>query len=95
MALTPTPPLLMDSSRTVLASSQAPVAPVSSSNTKAFKYTLVTILVIVLLYFWYSWLVDRYGYFPGLEMIDWVSPYEWASLGIALALGLSVVGAGW
>lgn len=69
--------------------------PSSSSSTKVFLYTLLIIVLLVLFYFWYNWLVDRYGYFPGLEMIDWVSPYEWASLGIALALGLSVFGAGW
>lgn len=86
----------MDSNRTLSAGASAPASSASaSSTTKAFKYTLITFLLLVLLYFWYSWLVDRYGYFPGLEMIDWVSPYEWASLGIALALGLSVLGAGW
>lgn len=75
--------------------SAASKPPSSSSSTKVFLYTLLVIVLLVLFYFWYSWLVDRYGYFPGLEMIDWVSPYEWASLGIALALGLSVFGAGW
>ena len=92
----------MESSRT-LSGGSAPSAVTpsssssssSSSNTKAFKYTLITLLILVLLYFWYSWLVNRYGYFPGLEIIDWVSPFEWASLGIAMALGLSVLGAGW
>lgn len=67
----------------------------TTSNTKAFAYTLLTLFLLTLLYFWYLWLVDRYGYFPGFEIIDWVSPYEWASMGIALALGLSVFGAGW
>ena len=64
----------------------------SSSSFSAFKYTFIIILVLLALFFWYQW---HGGRFPGMEMIDWVSPYEWAGLGVALALGLSVVGAGW
>lgn len=88
----------MDSQRTFPAQSSAPAPSSTSSsysNTKVFTYTFVTLLLITLLYFWWLWLVDRYGYFPGFEMIDWVSPFEWAGLGVALALGLSVFGAGW
>lgn len=67
----------------------------SNNSLKIFLYTLVTISVLVVFYALYKHWVRKYGYFPWLELIDLIGPYEWAGLGIALALGLSVLGAGW
>lgn len=78
---------------TIMPTTTNPIQPKSTSS--VFKYLLLLILLTVIVLIWYKWLVHHYGYFPGLEMIDWVGPYEWAGLGIAMALGLSVIGAGW
>ena len=78
---------------TAASSSSSSTSP--SSSFKAFKYTLFLLFLVALLYVWYRWIIYKYGEFPGLGIIDWVSPYVWASLGISLALGLSVFGAGW
>lgn len=68
----------------------------SYSSTKIFKYTLLAIFLLVLLYLFYNWFLrEDTSKTVGLEIIDWVGPYEWAALGIAAALGLSVIGAGW
>lgn len=76
-------------------SSTAPPSP-SPSSSNIFKYTLLTILGIVLLLIFYNWFLrEDVTRTVGLEMIDWIGPYEWAGMGVALAFGLSVIGAGW
>ena len=90
----PTPPTPSSQSNTNL-QNQTSSTMNTSSSLKIFKYTLITIFVLVVFYVLYKHWVRKYGYFPWLEIIDWIGPYEWAGLGIAFALGLSVLGAGW
>jgi hypothetical protein len=78
-------------STTAITPSGATASTSKSPSLYILKYTLFILLVLLLIYFWYEW---HGGRFPGLEMIDWVSPSEWAGLGVAAALGLSVLGAG-
>lgn len=79
----------------------APPSTPSNSNTKSYYLSykfifgiLFLVLILILLVYWYN-TKDYDAFLPGLEVIDWISPYEWAGLGVALALGLSVIGAGW
>ena len=85
---------LSDPSTTTTTAANPPSSKYSSAN--IFKYTLLIIFLLVLLYLFYNWFLredsrDAYG----LEVINWIGPYEWAGMGIAAALGLSVIGAGW
>lgn len=83
----------------------APVTGTSSAQATTYRRVFTTkrtlaLLFLLVLFVWLSWAVWRAlatdKQFPGLgEVINWLSPYEWASLGVAFSLGLSVLGAGW
>lgn len=84
---------------TRLSDTPSTTAPSSSKNyspTAIFKYTLLLIFLVVILYLFYNWFLREDSDLTyGLEIINWIGPYEWAGMGIAAALGLSVIGAGW
>lgn len=70
----------------------------ASSLFKSSKFigTIFFVLLIIAFLIWFRWHRSEAGELPGLDrLINSLSPYEWAGFGVAAALGLSVVGAGW
>lgn len=77
---------------------QAQQTNTASSLFRSSKFigTIFLTLLIIAFLVWIRWHRTENGDLPGLDrLINSLSPYEWAGLGVAAALGLSVVGAGW
>ncbi len=76
----------------------APPKASPSQNFSSSKFIKIVVFLIFLTVFliWVWWRRNYRGEWPTMEtIVTFFSPAEWTALGVAAALGLSVIGAGW